>query len=461
MAFIYTDGAMTPVTRPSAPTNLHLDKNNVAPNAEVVLSWDASVDGICNPVNRYEVYAGNELWGWSTETQLQFLAHKDVKPLDYWVKAVGKIESMSSLDSEHISLRVIITAPSVPKNVSISKADAAALSWQTVSWDASSDGTNNPVVGYEVYRNGKLIATTDETLVWVQASNVDGGIYSYTVRAIGSVTGYHSDESEAVTLTAHAETYSDYFYTYDSNKPTQSFTVPSWAERIDVCCIGGGAGGASGGYVQAGFNSNLYPDNWGGGGAAGGTGEMINTQIDEFESGAVYEIRVGAGGAAGLSGGASSFGSIVTARGGQVGGNGDPVPLKNQTTANGGVGGTGGIGGNGGDAGRGDNANLLGRVGNDGHSWHEGWEEWPSAKWYAFSDSSTGRRLGRGGAGGWGYKEYERYERGASSEEAPGTMYGGGGRGGDQQRSGINYVFTGPQAGQHGLVAVRCWRYVR
>ena len=94
--------------------------------------------------------------------------------------AAGNVSSASSDSSAttyDIGPSVDVIPPSVPTNV---VAMAASSSQINLSWSASID--NVGVVGYHVYRNGSLIATTTATTY--QDTNLEVGIqYSYTIDA--------------------------------------------------------------------------------------------------------------------------------------------------------------------------------------------------------------------------------------------------------------------------------------
>lgn len=86
---------------------------------------------------------------------------------------------------------------------------------------------------------------------------------------------------------------------------------------IDICCVGGGGGGADINYV------NAYSE----AAAGGGGGGIVNLMNASIQSGTQYDITVGSGGERGIStstqnrkfgltGGTSSFGTLVSAYGG-------------------------------------------------------------------------------------------------------------------------------------------------
>ena len=112
---------------------------------------------------------------------------------------------------------------------------------------------------------------------------------------------------------------------------TQDWTVPAHTGEIDVRIFGGGGGG-SGGYSS---NDGTV------GGGGGGGGHMAHDTFDLAEGTSVV-VTIGAGGTGGSSvknGGTSSFGSYLSAAGGNRG--------EDAGTTTGGDGGTGGGGGTG------------------------------------------------------------------------------------------------------------------
>lgn len=243
--------------------------------------------------------------------------------------------------------------------------------------------------------------------------------------------------------------YEDFYY---DEPGSYTFTVPKGAKRMDVTVIGAGGAGNRGG-VSYGNMENAWP----GGGAGGAAGCMQHVKDASATPGTQYDVTVGKGGETnGGNGEASSMGTIASAEGGKGGGKGGEEPLNNTGTANGGTGGNGGIGGNGGGPGRGQYSNLIGTSGANGTD-AMAWEGWTREDWYVFKDENTGKRLGQGGQGGYGYDlgSYgQQLARGLSEEQAPGTMYGSGGRGGDQQKTGS---IKTAEAGMGGLVAIRIY----
>ncbi|MGH8960753.1 MAG: hypothetical protein ACRDWT_06020, partial [Jatrophihabitantaceae bacterium] len=84
-----------------------------------------------------------------------------------------------------------VTAPSVPQNVTASAPTGFSVS---LGWDGSSD--DFAVEGYDVYRNGRLLATDVSTTSYVDSTVLASTVYDYTVRArdtSGNVSAFSSD----------------------------------------------------------------------------------------------------------------------------------------------------------------------------------------------------------------------------------------------------------------------------
>ena len=171
-----------------------------------------------------------------------------------------------------------------------------------------------------MYRNDTEFTQVTGTSLNVQAPSSDGTTYRYAISTKGTVPGYNSGMSQTVSLTAHNPTYSDVAFVAST-----TYVIPTWADRLQICCIGGGGGRGAPGYNYG----TTYP---GGGFGGGGTGEKteITLNAGQFTPGVQISITVGAGGIAapnafegGRAGGATSFGSLLTARGGLGGSPGD------------------------------------------------------------------------------------------------------------------------------------------
>lgn len=79
--------------------------------------------------------------------------------------------------------------------------------------------------------------------------------------------------------------------------------------KVDIFAVGGGGGGGNG-------NDGSY------GGQGGGGGYTATVKAQSLAKNVPYTVTIGAGGAAHTRGGASSFGELCTAQGGEYGANG-------------------------------------------------------------------------------------------------------------------------------------------
>lgn len=191
---------------------------------------------------------------------------------------------------------------------------------------------------------------------------------------------------------------------------SKDWLVPEGVYVASVRLFGGGGGGGS----------NTYGESCGGG---GGGGHMEYKEVT-ITPGNTIRITIGNGGAPGRNGGATSFGSLLTANGGGAG---------QSASANGG--GNGGSGGSGGGAGQGQSGSRSGGNGGNG-SYGGGGGGGGGKGTYSRGKGGNGGTYGGGGGGGWS----DRYPPGAGG--TGGTYGGNGGTGYDDT--------TPPTAGENG-----------
>jgi hypothetical protein len=251
-------------------------------------------------------------------------------------------------------------------------------------------------------------------------SHIEPGASLVSGTTISGNTAFHSGNESNITVTnTQVGTLSDGEFLQNSGGSLAGAVAQGAFSNIDVFeadgtfdassvdfafvqVVGGGGGGEEG--VTNGFNAG--PGGCGGGFSAGYVDLSSNSSVT---------VTVGAGGSPRSSGETSSFGSFLSATGGDAGDNG----AFNVPSFSGGSGSGGSInitGGDGGQAMRDDSGNSE-VIGGDG------------------GDSV----LGTGGTGG-----------GASNNSVanPGTKFGGGGGGGGANN-------TGGAAGAQGVVIVR------
>ena len=396
------------VTACTAPTQLTLSANNVGFRQTVTLSWTGAKGGAGNPIAGYEVYRDGALLGTVTQASMAVQSPAQNGSYAFTVRTKGAIPGFDSpVSTVSAVLTSLVTAPATPASVWLSAYDVKLSGSATLSWSAAAGGTNNPVAGYEVYRDGAAFTTVAAgvTTLVVTAPATDGADYVFTVKALGTVAGFDSAASAAVTLTAHAPQHVDSYFTASG-----TYTVPWWAERVDVTCIGAGGGGSA---------------RFGDGGGGGGGGRAAHTTSVPSKKGG-----------AGLN---TSGGNYGTGTYGVSGGGGGGYK---------GTSGTAGAGGNWGVPGY--NGAGVGGMGVN------------TDEYYCFQDASSARYLyaqgGNGGTGTYGATPGAgglggNVGKDARGAELAGTGYGRGGRGSDDQAD-------NSAVGGAGLVAVRAWRYL-
>ena len=470
------------VTAVGVPTAVSVSANNVGFGASVTLRWSGATAGTNNAIKGYEIHRCTVAGGaysrltsvTTTATSGSVAVTAPGSNASYWyiVKTLGSVSGYDSgTSSAYATLTSKVTAPTAPASVWLSAADVRIGKSVTLSWSGAANGTNNAIAKYHVYRNGAYLTETTATSCSVTASGTAGAVYTYTVYSIGSVSGWNSGASGGVNLTAHGAESVISYYTSSG-----SYTVPSWAQRVDVSCIGGGGGG---GYCTGGD-----------GGGGGGSGYISHYNGVAISPGQNVAVTVGSGGAWGYKYGGGAFGGIggtssiinvSAAGGGGAQGWGEPGGAGGGGggTASGGDGVTGKPGGNGlntsGGAKGGGPYGVNGGGGggykgtNGGAGAGTNWNVWKANggvgantnDYYCFNDPATRRYLnatggngdqsdwGTAGAGGQG----GQVGKDANGNPLSGTGYGHGGHGGR---------YNGPtrDPGGSGLVAVRAWRYL-
>ena len=127
----------------------------------------------------------------------------------------SNISCSSTLTISNIALSVTYeepySAPSAPTTVTLSANNVAPGASVTLSWSGAKAGTNNAITGYHIYRATSSSGTYSHTYsvttsstsgsVAVTAPSTNGSSYYFKVCTIGTVSGYNSEASSAVSLT--------------------------------------------------------------------------------------------------------------------------------------------------------------------------------------------------------------------------------------------------------------------
>jgi chitodextrinase len=172
--------AIAPDTQPpAAPANL---AGTAVSPTRVNLSWNASSDNV--GVTGYEVFRDGALLATTTGTGTSF-SDTNASPStthSYQVRArdaAGNRSAFSNTATVTTPAPVDVTPPTAPSNLGGSAVSPTRVN---LSWNASSD--NVGVTGYEVFRDGALLATTTGTGTSFSDTNASPSTtHSYQVRA--------------------------------------------------------------------------------------------------------------------------------------------------------------------------------------------------------------------------------------------------------------------------------------
>jgi len=167
-------------TPPSVPTGL---KTTSVSGTEIALAWNASTDA-SSPIT-YDVYRDGTYLNFSTATSYKDSTVTAGKDYKYQVLAYDPARNLSALSTAitvtagtgTVPPTSDTTAPSVPTNLA---ATLVAPVQVDLLWTASTD--NIAVTGYNIFRTGIKIGTTDKT-AYVDATVVGSSNYSYVVQA--------------------------------------------------------------------------------------------------------------------------------------------------------------------------------------------------------------------------------------------------------------------------------------
>jgi len=184
-------------TSPTSPTNLTVTGITAS---TVSLSWSAATDdtGVVN----YSVYRNNRKVAYPTGTTFTDTGLTGSTTYEYFVKAydaAGNVSGESNHQTPTTSAPSDATVPSTPSTLT---ATATGVSTISLSWTASTD--NVAVTGYNVYKNGVIIATPSTT-TYTSNGLTAATAYNYFVTAIDAA-GNESAHSNTATATTQSST---------------------------------------------------------------------------------------------------------------------------------------------------------------------------------------------------------------------------------------------------------------
>lgn len=188
----------------STPSNFKASKTSTAPNETVTLSWDSVNNATGNTLKGYQIYRKIP-----TDTDYKYLTTTTATTYSiqssstnnetyyYKIRAIGSAgESYYSPFTNKISITTQYTTPSAPSNVKVNNnsqlyVGTINVPTITLSWDSATQGINNPITRYIIYKNEEQLATTTETSYILPENNYIG---SFTVVSEGT---YGDSKSEA------------------------------------------------------------------------------------------------------------------------------------------------------------------------------------------------------------------------------------------------------------------------
>ena len=222
------------------PRSVFLDQSSVAPSQPVALNWREAGAGTNNAISKYEVWRATSANGSyslltsTTSTSCSVSAPSQNGATYYFkIKTIGSVSGYDSeLSEAYASLTCSFSAPSAPQNISVSTQYAKSGQTVALSWRAASAGTNNPVSGYAIYRDGvayKTDISSGVTSVNVPVHSSAGGSYAYSVVTIGQYS--NSAQSESVTVYTYSDPQAPKTIAVSDKNPDAGDTLTlSWSD---------------------------------------------------------------------------------------------------------------------------------------------------------------------------------------------------------------------------------------
>ncbi len=211
-------------SNPSAPSSVSVSMSTPDAGTDVTLSWSGAAAGSYNAIASYKIYRATSATGsYSLLTTVTSTATSGsctvTAPTTMGSSYYYKVQTVGARSSSgQSSVYAAVTAKTytvctTPGNVALSSTLVMPGASATLSWSASSSGTNNALTGYAVYRkegSGSYALlqslNTSTTSLTVSAPTTPGSSYTYYVVALGTKAGYDSAASSAVTLSSYAYT---------------------------------------------------------------------------------------------------------------------------------------------------------------------------------------------------------------------------------------------------------------
>ena len=199
-SWVVINGTIIPdYTYCTAPTNLTLASNNVAPGVTVRLSWSGHAPGANMTISKFEVYRSTSSTTGFVKIADTTNAYLDVvartgngESYYYKVKCIASIAGWDSGQSSATgTLTTYWTAPGAPTTVTLGGVEGAFYAYlgttARLAWSGATNGTNNSINGYRVLRDGVKLADVGASTLYYDVSThaTAGSTYTFTVVALG------------------------------------------------------------------------------------------------------------------------------------------------------------------------------------------------------------------------------------------------------------------------------------
>ena len=176
----------------SAPTSPAGVQTTALDASTVQISWQAATDNV--GTTGYNIYRNGVLVGTTTNTTFTDTGLSDATAYQYAIAAYDAAGNVSVLSGTASVTTPDGTAPSVPVNVQATPVSGSEID---LTWQSAVDNTG--VVGYNLYRDGVLIATI-ATNTYVDSGLNDATTHYYAVSAFDAA-GNVSAQSDIVSAT--------------------------------------------------------------------------------------------------------------------------------------------------------------------------------------------------------------------------------------------------------------------
>ena len=187
-----------PALPPTPPKNLTVESQN----GRVILRWDAATATDEHPVIWYYIYRGNSSKNeaYLTKVDASVSSYIDNNVIIghtyyYYVTAINDVGESEPSNEVNITVKDAKTIPQPPRNLFAIRGDGYVV----LGWNPPSYNGGSPIITYNIYRNGKILASVNSSSTQYNDSSVDiKEKYVYYVSAVNAIG--ESEPSNKVTV---------------------------------------------------------------------------------------------------------------------------------------------------------------------------------------------------------------------------------------------------------------------